>query len=252
MALAVLAAASGAAQAADSPFAGTWKMDVAKSHLVGDTVTYAKTATGFESSGGSITYKFAIDGKDYPMLAGRTAAWSQTTDGGWDVVYKANGKVMTKLHRAISADGKQMLSTYAEPRPDGSTVTEKDLYERVSGTSGLTGKWKNVKVDAVGDSMTIAVPTPGAFKIDNATYKQVVSRKTDGSSATVTGPTIPPGATATLKAAGPGKWDYAYLLKAKVFGQGVMAVSADGKTLTDTSWSPGKKAEKSVLVYARQ
>jgi hypothetical protein len=30
-----------------------------------------------------------------------------------------------------------------------------------------------------------------------------------------------------------------------------MSVSADGKTLTDTSWVPGKESEKEVDVYTK-
>jgi len=244
--------AAGAAQAATSPFAGSWKMDLAKSQLAGDTVTYTATATGFESSGGSITYTFAVDGKDYPTLADRTTAWSKAADGGWDMTTKAAGKVLNKAHRTLSADGKKMMTTYTEYRPDGTTATEKDVYERVSGTTGLAGKWKSIKVDAAMDIITITVPAPGSFKFDAPIYKEVIAGKTDGSPATVTGPTISPGASATFKATGAAKWDYAYLLKGKAIAQGVMTVSADGKTFTDTSWAPGKEAEKSVAVYAKQ
>jgi hypothetical protein len=243
---------AGSAQAATSPFAGSWKMDVAKSQLAGDTVTYTTTAAGFESSGGAVTYKFAIDGKDYPMLGDRTTAWAKAPDGGWDMTMKAAGKVVTKSHRTLSADGKKMMTTYTEYRPDGTTVTEKDVYERVSGTSGLAGKWKDIKVDAAADAMIIAIPAPGAFKLDDPAFKQTLSGKTDGSPVSVTGPTIPPGASATFKAKGANEWDYTYLLKTKVLTHGVMKVSADGKTLTDTSWAPGKETEKTVSAYVKQ
>lgn len=244
--------AAGAAEAATSPFTGSWKMDVAKSQLAGDTVTYTKTATGFESSAGAITYKFAIDGKDYPTLGDRTTAWAKAPDGGWDMTVKASGKVLTTAHRTLSADGKTLTTTYTEHRPDGSTVTEKDVYQRVTGTSGLAGKWKDVKVDAVADAMSITVAAPGTFKIDTPAFKQTIAGKTDGSPVTVTGPTIPPGASATFKAKGAAEWDYAYKLKDKPLAEGIMKVSADGKTLTDTSWSAGKPAEKSVSVYLKQ
>lgn len=248
----VLMAAAGTAQAASSPFAGTWKMDLSKSQLAGDTVTYAKTATGFTSASGSITYAFAVDGKDYPTLAGRTTSWAKASDGGWDMTVKAGATVLSKGHRVISADGKQMMNTYTEYRPDGTTATEKDVYQRVSGTSGLAGKWKSVKVDAATDMETIAVPGAGSFRLEDPIYKQVIQGKLDGSPATATGPTLPPGAQATFKATDARTWDYAYLIKDKVFGKGVMKVSADGKTMTDTSWAPGKEAEKAVSFYVKQ
>jgi hypothetical protein len=244
--------AAGAAQAAPSPFAGTWKVDLAKSHLAGDTVTYAKTAKGYTSTGGAMSYAFAVDGKDYPSMGDRTTAWAKAADGGWDETVKAGGKVIDKAHRTISADGKSMTITGVETRPDGTTATDKDVYTRVSGTSGLAGEWRSVKVQGTSDVETISTPTPGAFRLEDATYKQTIAGKLDGSTATVTGPTMPPGATATYKAKGPAVWEYTFGLKGKTIGQGVMKVAADGRSMTDTSWAPGKADEKSVTYYVKQ
>jgi hypothetical protein len=249
--LVMLAVAGGSAHAA-SPFVGHWKLDVAKSHFAGDTMTFVKTSSGFQTSGGSVTYAFAIDGKDYPMFPGRTTAWTKTGDGAWDIVIKGDGKVLTKAHRVLSPDGKRLMTTYVEYRPDGATSTEKDVYDRLSGTDGLAGKWKDVKVDAATDAIDIAVPGPGLFRLEQPSYKQVIVGKTDGSAATLTGPTLPPGAAAKYKAVGLDKWEYTFLLGAKVFGKGVMKVSPDGKMLTDTSWAPGKEDERSMAVYLKQ
>lgn len=250
-AIAAVAAASGAF-AAGSPFDGTWKVDLAKSQLAGDTVTYAKTATGYTSSGGALSYPFAVDGKAYPTMGGRTATWTAAKDGGFDIAFKDGAKVLTKAHRTFSADGKQMVTTYTEYRPDGTTATEKDVYARASGTTGLAGKWKSIKVDGVSDVETFSTPSPGTFKLEDATYKQVITGKLDGSPVTVTGPTIPAGATGTFLAKGPAVREYTYVIGGKVLGQGVMKLNADGKSFTDTSWAPGKEDEKSVSYYVKQ
>jgi hypothetical protein len=63
---------------------------------------------------------------------------------------------------------------------------------------------------------------------------------------------VPPGVTASYKAIGVDKWDYELSIKSKLYVQGVMTVSAGGKTLTDASWVPNKEAEKSVAVYDKQ
>jgi hypothetical protein len=241
-----------AAQAASSPFDGTWKMDLTKSQLAGDTVTYAKTAKGYTSVRATTTYAFAVDGKDYATTADRTTAWVKAADGGWDMTFKAAGKVLTKAHRTLSADGKSMMTTYVETRPDGTTATEKDVYKRLSGTSGLEGKWKSIKVDGVSDVETFSTPSAGTFKLEDATFKQVIVGKLDGSPVTVTGPTIPPGATRTFLAKGPAVREYTSMLKGKVIGRGVMKLSADGKSMTDTSWPPGHEDEKSMSYYVKQ
>jgi hypothetical protein len=41
------------------------------------------------------------------------------------------------------------------------------------------------------------------------------------------------------------------MLGGKTYGEGEMSVSADGKTLTNTDWVPGKKSEASVAVYVK-
>ena len=94
--------------AADLPYAGTWKLNLAKSDFVETTVTYEQTASGhmqFTAAGQS--YTFQMDGKDYPSLFGGTAAWKQTDATTWEIALKQNGKLINtttttlqdRLHR---------------------------------------------------------------------------------------------------------------------------------------------------------
>jgi len=252
MALLILAAGAGSALAAGSPFAGTWKLNVSKSNFTGNTLTYSKTATGFHfSNGGPVAYDFAVDGKDYPMLADRTTAWTAAGKNAWDSVNKAHGTVMTKTHRVLSADGKTLTASYAEYRPNGTIVHESDVYTRVSGGPGLAGKWKDVKVQAASDTMKVATPSPGRFEIAFPNDKETLIGKTDGSPTPVTGPTVPPGAVGHYTAPAPNRWEFDGALNGKTYFKGAMTVSADGKTLTRTTWVPGKESEKSIEVYDR-
>jgi len=45
---------------------------------------------------------------------------------------------------------------------------------------------------------------------------------------------------------------YTVKVAGKTVGFGMQTLSADGKTLTDVSWSPGKESEKETGVYERQ
>ena len=104
LALAIAATMFGTAHAQSSPFAGVWKLNVAKSKFTGDTFSYVKTTTGYKySNGGPVTYAFATDGKDYPMIVGRTTSWTASGPGAWDVAFKIDGKTVTKAHRVILA-----------------------------------------------------------------------------------------------------------------------------------------------------
>ncbi|HEY1560891.1 MAG TPA: hypothetical protein VGF71_08380 [Caulobacteraceae bacterium] len=249
----ILAGVAVPALALAGPFDGTWKLDTAKSKFTGDTMTYTKTATGYHfSNGGPVSYDFAVDGKDFTIIPSRSVAWSKAAGGGWDIVTKANGKVISKAHRTLSADGKTMTSTYVEYRPDGTTVHESDVYARVTGAKGLAGEWRNTKVQSASDTMKIATSAGGHFTIEEPNFKSTTAGRTDGSPSTIKGPNVPPGAVPVYKADDPGKWSYRGSLNGKVYFQGVMTVSADGKTLTDTQWVPGKKSEASVSIYDKQ
>jgi hypothetical protein len=248
----ILAAGAGSALAAPSAFDGRWKFNPAASKLTGDTFTYAKTPKGYRySNGATVAYDFAIDGKDYPTLSDRTVAWTSAGAGSWDTVTKAHGVVLTKTRRTISADGKTMTASYTEYWPSGAVVKEGDVYTRVTGGSGLAGEWKNVKVNAAADTLEIATPAPGRYEIRFPNFKETIAGRTDGAPAPITGPTIPPGAMAAYRAVAPGRWEYAITLEGKTYSRGVMALGAGGKTLTRTTWVPGKEAEKSVEVYDR-
>lgn len=252
LALILLAVSGGSALAAPSPFAGTWKLDPAKSKFTGDTFTYSKTATGFRySNGATVAYDITLDGKDHPTIFDRTAAWSSSGKNGWDTVNKAHGVVMSTAHRSLSADGKTMTASYTENRADGSVVHEGDVFTRVSGGPGLAGTWKDTSAKVSSDLMNISVPGAGRFAIAYPTDKSSIVGKTDGSPSPAIGPQVPPGATFHLKAMSGNHWQLYGSLKGKTYFTGDMTVSADGKTLTRTTWIPGKATEKTVEVYDR-
>ena len=66
----VLAAAASLA-AADLPYAGKWKINLAKSDFGETTITIAQTGSGqMQYTADGMSYTFRIDGKDYPSLFG--------------------------------------------------------------------------------------------------------------------------------------------------------------------------------------
>jgi hypothetical protein len=248
-----LLTAAAPALAFAGPFDGTWTLDLASSKFTGDTISYAKTVTGYRfSNGATVNFTFALDGKDYPTIPSRTTAWTKAADGGWDSVTKANGNVVSKAHRAVSADGKILTVAFTVYRPDGTQAHETDVYGRVTGSIGLVGTWRNTKAQVPGQSMIIATRSGGRFEITVPEMQETTSGKTDGAPAAVTGPTIPPGALAAYKADGRRKWTYAVMLNDLTYERGTMVVSADGKTLTQTSWVPRKEAEAAVAVYVKR
>jgi hypothetical protein len=252
-ACALLALATIPSMAAASSWDGTWKLNTAKSKLTGDTYTIESKANGMMrySNGSTIAYDFACDGKTYPVIADRTMTCTGSPSGGYDYVDRAGNKVLGKSHDALSADGKTLTTHGTDFRPDGTTGDYTETYKRLSGTTGLVGKWVNVKAQSSSSTMVIETK-PDWIKITVSQYKETSENKLDGSSAPLTGPDVPPGVSVSIKADGPNKMHYAYRYKDKLLGEGVRTLSADGKTLVDEGWDPGKTNEKSTLVYERQ
>jgi hypothetical protein len=252
--LVLLAASAGAASGADSPFAGTWKLNVGKSTLAGQTLSYTATATGFQYSNGStVKFDFALDGKDYQVIPGRTVNWTKSGDNSWDSVYKdGKGTVVTKVHRVLSADGKTMTVVSTDYRADGTTSEETDVRARVSGGPGLAGKWKEVKVGRASDTQIYSVPSAGHIKYEIPSQKTSVEGAANGSPLQVQGPSVPDGATMTFKQVAPTKLRWSYAVKGVVLAKGTDTVSSDGTSLTSVSWVPGKESEKTREVYDKQ
>jgi hypothetical protein len=241
-----------AAMAFDSPFAGTWTMDLSKSQVTGDTFTFTKTATGYAySNGGPVRYTLALDGKDYPTIPSNFIACTETTPTSMACVLKASGKIVDSQSRTLSADGTRLTVDYSDYLPDGTTTHDQDVYVRVSGGSGFAGTWKTQSAKFTPRARIVATPTATTFEIRDPTLKLTIAGATDGTPSPVTGPTIPAGASEPILATGPTTWTYTILLQGKVYAKGVMSVSSDGKTLTDTSWIPGKESEKIVEVFTK-
>jgi hypothetical protein len=199
--------ASTAAMAFDSPFAGTWTMDMAKSKVTGDTFSYTKTATGYAvSNGGPVNFEFALDGKDYPTFPSQSIACTETTPTSLVCVFKASGKITSSGSRTLSADGSRFKGDYSDYRPDGTTTHAEDVYERVSGGPGFAGTWKDVSAKFTPSARIIATPTATTFEMIYPRGKLKIAGATDGTPSPATGPTVPPGATSTVLATSPTTW----------------------------------------------
>ena len=252
---ALLAVPSGAALAADSPWNGTWTLDPGKSHLTGETFMYSKGPGDLlhYSEGSTADYDFGIDGKGYKAWADCTVTWTAAGKSAWDSVYKINDKVFRKIRRELSADGQTLRLTTSGSRPDGSTFQDESVFERVTGTDGLIGTWRSVKVASSGtQQFVISSPAPGVLHYDLPDSHQSVEGRADGSDHPVTGPTAPPGMTSAFKLVSPTKLTYVLKIDGKPIGYGVHTLAPDGSSFTAITWNPGKESEQSTRVYVKQ
>jgi hypothetical protein len=251
----LLAVPPGAALAADSPWNGTWTLDPAKSHLTGETFTYSKGPGDLlhYSDGSADNYDFGIDGKEYRTFADGTVTWTAAGKNAWDSVDKLAGKMLTKDHHELSADGKTLTITIAGTRPDGSTSHRENVFERVTGTDGLIGTWRSVKVASKGpQQFVISSPAPGVLHYDLPDLQQSLEGRADGSDHPISGPTAPPGFTSGFKLVNPTKLRYVLKIDGKPISYGVHTLAPDRRSFTATTWNAGKESEKTTAVYVKQ
>ena len=115
--------------AADNPFLGTWKLDVAKSQfspgpgpkeltvrLEQDGDKVHRIATGTNADGSAIHEESSTpwDGKDHvakPSEPSRTVAITQLDSRTLQLIVKEGGKVTHRIHLIISRDGKTSTQT---------------------------------------------------------------------------------------------------------------------------------------------
>lgn len=252
----LLALPAGAAHAADSPWTGTWKLDAQKSHLTGQTFTYSQRPGDMlhYEDGSTASFDFGLDGKEYKTWADRTTVWTAAGKNVWDTVTRAGGKVRSKGHVALSEDGKTLTMSFSGTRPDGQDFHEEDVFNRVSGTDGLAGTWRAAKVTGPTGPQTFVYSSPaaGVLHVDIPDQKISVEGRTDGTDYALAGPTMPPGATISLKRLNATKLRYVMKIGGKVDNEGVQSIAADGRSFTDTNWNAGRESEKTTAVYVKQ
>jgi hypothetical protein len=252
----VLALQTGTALAANSPWDGTWKLDPAQSHFTGDTFTLTKGPGNLLhfSDGSTASYDFGVDGKEYKTWANRSTTWTPAGSNAWDTVTQADGRVLGKSHRQLSADGKTLTMTFTGTRPDGTAYAEEEVYERVDGTTGLIGTWRSVKVSGPSGprEFVISSPASGVLHYEIPELKASAEGRTDGSDNPLTGPDVPPASTISFKMLSPTKIRYVMKINGKTDNIGEQTLAADGHSFSDLNWNPGKETEKTTAVYLKQ
>jgi hypothetical protein len=137
---------SSALVAADSPFAGTWKLDPAKSknlpgtgdkeamvvfEAVGDQ--WKRVATGVDPDGKPYKYEDTIawDGKDHAIqLTGMTVAVNTLNDHALKFTLKSEGKITMTGRLVVSKDGKTSTA-YSKGKDDkGRKVDSVEVFEK--------------------------------------------------------------------------------------------------------------------------
>jgi hypothetical protein len=235
------------------PYAGTWKMNPAKSDFGGSTVTYEKMPSGeWQATADGVTYKFKMDGKDYADGMGQTAAWKSVDAATWQTDWKLNGKVLVTDTLRLSDNGESLTVNTKGAKPNGEGIDQTVTFARVSGESGLGGKWKSTRLESSSPSVVELIPSgPDGLTFREPAMKLSCEGKLDGQDYSCTGPTLPPGWTVAMTKAGERSLDLLVKKDGKEFYRVRYTVDEDGQCLTESGGATAT-GEKVTVVYDRQ
>ena len=253
VALAVLAGWGAALASQQLPHVAKWKMNPAKSDFGQTTMTYEQMPSGeMKSTAMGQSYTFKVDGKPYPAVFGAAAAWTSLGPATWQTVWTLDGKVLTTDTLTLSADGKTLTMNSKGTKPNGETIDDTVVAERVSGGPGLAGKWKTKNMKSASPSVLEFTPSgPDGLMIKIVDMELSCEAKFDGKDGPCKGPTIGPGWTVAFTKQGARGLDMMVKNAGKTVFNTSYTVSADGKTLTEHGTASGT-TEKTTVIYDRQ
>jgi hypothetical protein len=143
----ILLSCCGFLMAAESPFSGTWKLNVSKSHVSspapkGSTAHVEVDGQNFKlrqeyvddkNQAGHVAWDAKMDGKDYPVTGDPdmdAVAIQRVSERELQVTYKKAGKTIGQSHVIVSPDGKTTTLKYSNNK-DGKIVEEgTDVYDK--------------------------------------------------------------------------------------------------------------------------
>jgi len=168
-----------------------------------------------------------------------------------DVTQKENGVKTRSTRDELSTDGTAFTTTVTEFRPNGPVITSQIVFSRLSGSDGFTGQWLDTSYLQQHADMTLRLDNQ-ALHIDYSGADQHIDAPLDGVDATLRGTHVLDGTTYAVRLAG--RRELLHLIKrnGKVFTQGSLKLSNDGRTIVDTWWSSDKPAAKATLVYEKK
>lgn len=144
----LLATAANCLAAAPSPFEGTWKLNVARSHFVpdkppkevtrtyhfnGDMVTMTINGTRADGSIIAARAQFRLDGKEYHYEGTSpldTVSVVAQDERSWLSTARKKGQHLSQSTFTVSADGRTLTQQVRGKRSEGGAIDDVQVYER--------------------------------------------------------------------------------------------------------------------------
>jgi hypothetical protein len=220
--------------AQDNPWNGSWKLDPASVKYVGPTYSVKTDAEGYTvTRQGKPDPKVICDGQPHAMPKGVTTVCTKA-GSGYEVESNRNGKLSYKGKIELTADGNTRTSS-ANLFPEGAApFTRTITSKRVSGGPGMSGVWKEVKVEEPEDQGVLTIEVKG----DSVGFKETdvdkpITCKLDGTEMKTSATS-----TMSVKQVSPTTLKVTYRLDGEIRRENTFVLSPDGKTITETDVTP--------------
>jgi hypothetical protein len=243
-----------------TPWDGQWTLNKAKSHYAAPTFSVALSPSGeYRVDNGAFTYSFLCYGKDYSAASGHTTSCIQISPRAIELRGLADA-VSTKARWELSADSKTLTITADRIQFDGSgegdagrgvVKHQQKVFERVSGSSGFTGQWREINPLESLSKTVVLILNFSAFHFENAETGQVSDSRANDPATPIRGANQPDGFTRSVQILGPRHLQTEDTFEGRVIQRTTWKVSDDGHTLYEESWLPGNPTQKDLLVYQK-
>jgi hypothetical protein len=232
---------------------GTWKLEPEKSHIDGPTLRISRSPDGVYHNAGRIgAANFNCDGKGHDVRGNVTVICAQKSHSYLEISAFKNGSRVSTAHWTLSDHENALTIQGTMLQPDGSAKPIEANYTRTSGATGFVGGWRNVEpFTGLATTLRTAVDDR-AVHFNYAETDVHVDARIDGTSEPISTPRFPSGASIDLSEQGPRAFSLTTKLRGKVVYIERWQMSADGRSLAESSWFSNTPKEKYVLVYEKQ
>jgi hypothetical protein len=251
-AAAILCLAAVGCSPAPARWNGNWKLNVSSSRNNGSSLGLEIAPNGtYTLNDAYETFTFACDGKEYPdpSRARSTIACNGPKADELNLTYSENGKPRKGAFWSLS-EHEQTLTILSFPFQRGSEPAAMKTYHRVWGTSGFAGEWLDAEYfSTVAQAMTLAVNGRTLHMVWPG-YPETLDLPLNGSERRFHGGS--PDLTVAARSWRSDQIGFVRRWKGRIIMRESMTVSADGRTLTETFWVPGRREDTSHFTWEKQ
>ena len=231
---------------------GSWKLVPLRSQIPGSNFQITLSGPGeYDIDYGPYQDRFRCDGREYPLMSGKTISCSQRGALAFDSTAKKGEVLLNTAHWELSADQKTLSIRMTAPQLHGTARSKEIVYERTTGTAGFAGAWSDVRRLENRPQLLVLTVRGRHLYYSFPEVGQYADVEVDGSDAPWNGPSIPMGSTIALEIQEPGEILVIRKLNGRIQNQGTMKISPDGHTLVEEFWSQDRPDAKSVLVWEK-